>query len=168
MILDEGDQPWLAFGSYWSGIKLRKIDPATGGLSSEDETLYALAGRPRGPGLPGAVEAPFIIKRDGYYYLFVSFDACCRGVESTYNIRVGRSKELTGPYLDRDGTSMLAGGGTLVLAGSERWRGPGHNAILQEDGVERLVYHAYDAESGGVSKLRIETLLWDEEGWPHP
>jgi len=166
IVLDEVGEPWLSFGSFWSGIKMLKIDPATGRLSQKDTKLYSLASRPRSPQLPGAIEAPAIIRRNGYYYLFVSFDLCCRGVESTYNIRVGRSKAVTGPYVDREGKSMLEDGGTLILKGGTRWRGPGHCAILQDKDGERLVYHAYDAEARGVSTLRIAPLVWDADGWP--
>jgi arabinan endo-1,5-alpha-L-arabinosidase len=166
IVLDEVGEPWLSFGSFWSGVKLQKIDLATGRLSQKDTKLYSLASRPRSPQLPGAIEAPVIIRRSGYYYLFVSFDFCCRGVESTYNLRVGRATAVTGPYIDREGKSMMEDGGTLVLKGGTRWRGPGHCAILQDKGGERLVYHAYDAESRGVSTLRIAPLSWDVDGWP--
>jgi len=162
VVLDEQDQPWLSFGSFWGGIKLRKLDPSTGKLSSQDQTLYSLARRPA----PGAIEAPNIIRRNGYYYLFVSFDFCCRGKDSTYNIRVGRARQLTGPYVDRSGKPMTDGGGTLVVAGAGRWAGPGHCSVLQEKDRDWLVYHAYDTEWRGVSTLRIAALHWDPEGWP--
>lgn len=166
VILDEKGQPWLSFGSFWSGIKLRKLDSATGKLSTEDENLYALASRPRSPGLPGAIEAPAIIRRRGYYYLFVSFDFCCRGKDSTYHIRVGRARRVTGPYSDRSGRAMMEGGGTLVVAGAGRWRGPGHCAIVRDKEGDKIVYHAYDAQLRGVPTLRIKPLVWDAEGWP--
>ena len=83
VVFDEQDQPWLTFGSFWSGIKLRKLDRATGQLSSQDQTLYSLASRPRASDSPGAIEAPTIIRKNNYYYLFVSFDLCCRGKDST-------------------------------------------------------------------------------------
>jgi arabinan endo-1,5-alpha-L-arabinosidase len=162
VVFDEQNQPWLAFGSFWSGIKLRKLEGANGQLSSQDQTLYSLARRPR----PGAIEAPFIIRKNDYYYLFVSFDFCCRGKDSTYNIRVGRARRVTGPYIDRLGKSMMEGGGTLVIAGAGRWVGPGHCAVLQEKNGDWLVYHAYDTEWRGVSTLRISSLRWDSEGWP--
>jgi arabinan endo-1,5-alpha-L-arabinosidase len=162
VVLDEQDQPWLAFGSFWGGIKLRKLDAATGKLSSTDQTLYSLASRPA----PGAVEAPNIIRKNDYYYLFVSFDFCCRGKDSTYNIRVGRARRLTGPYVDRSGKPMMDGGGTLVVAGSGRWAGPGPSSFLQEKSGDCLVYHAYYTESRGVATLRITALRWDSEGWP--
>ena len=166
IVLDEAGQPWLSFGSFWGGIKMRKIDPATGKLSAQDETLYALASRPRGPELPGAIEAPAIVRRNGYYYLFVSFDFCCRGAKSTYNIRVGRSRRVTGPYVDRGGKPLTEGGGTLVLEGGGRWVGPGHCAVLQTKDGDRLVYHAYDAERRGTPTLRVSRLFWDAEAWP--
>lgn len=166
VVIDEQGQPWLSFGSFWGGIKLRKLDPATGKLSAQDQTLYTLAARPRSKELPGAVEAPFIIRKNDYYYLFVSFDLCCRGDKSTYNIRVGRSRRVTGPYVDRDGRAMNEGGGTLLLEGGTRWRGPGHCAVLREAGRDLLVYHAYDSERRGTPTLRIRPLKWDAEGWP--
>jgi arabinan endo-1,5-alpha-L-arabinosidase len=166
LVIDAEGQPWLSFGSFWSGIKLRRIDRTTGKLDSRDQNLYSLASRPRATGQPGAIEAPFIARRNGYYYLFVSFDFCCRGKDSTYNIRVGRSRRVTGPYLDRDGVDMREGGGTLLLEGSGRWRGPGHCALLQEQVGDKLIYHAYDADFRGISTLRISPLLWDKESWP--
>ena len=166
VVLDEKGQPWLSFGSFWGGIKLRELDLATGKLSSHDQILYALASRPRTAQLPGAIEAPAIILKNGYYYLFVSFDFCCRGKESTYNIRVGRARRLTGPYVDRSGKPMMEGGGTVVVAGNGRWAGPGHCAVLQNKNGEMLVYHAYDTEWRGVPTLRIAPLVWDPEGWP--
>src|ERR1044072_1949673 len=166
LVLDEAGQPWLSFGSLWGGIKLRMIDPSTGKPSTRDETLYSLAARTRSKELPGAVEAPFIVRRNEYYYIFVSFDFCCRGVKSTYNVRVGRARRVTGPYLDRSGKSMLEGGGSLVIEGGGRWAGPGHCAVLQTKEGDKLVYHAYDTEWRGASTLRISPLYWDAEGWP--
>ena len=166
VVLDEHDQPWLAFGSFWSGIKLRKLDRTTGKLPTDDQHLYSLASRPRASGSPGAIEAPNLIRKNDYYYLFVSFDFCCRGKDSTYNIRVGRSRSLTGPYIDRSGKPMMEGGGTLVVAGSGRWAGTGHCSVLQEKEGDWLVYHAYDTEWRGVSTLRISAIRWDKEGWP--
>lgn len=162
LIVDANGQPWLTLGSFWSGIKLVKLDPKTGKVP-DGQQLFSVARRPE---KGGAIEAPFLVRHGDFYYLFVSFDACCRGVNSTYNIRVGRSKEITGPYVDRDGKSLLDGGGTLVLEGQGRWRGPGHNSVYQENGRDWLVYHAYDAEDNGASKLRIEPIRWDDAGWP--
>jgi arabinan endo-1,5-alpha-L-arabinosidase len=157
VVIDEAGTPWLAFGSFWSGIQLIRLDQQ-GARSGAELVLLASRGG-------GAIEAPFIVRRCGYYYLFVSFDACCRGADSTYNLRVGRSAELLGPYVDRAGTGLLNGGGTLLLQGSGDWAGPGHNAILIEGQRAYNVYHAY-ATSNGAAQLRISELVWDADGWP--
>jgi arabinan endo-1,5-alpha-L-arabinosidase len=166
LVIDENGQPWLAFGSFWSGIKLRKIDAATGKLAADDATLSSLANRRDGPDNTTAIEAAYIIRHGDFYYLFTSFDQCCQGAASTYNVRVGRSQEIAGPYLDRNGVPMLQGGGTKILSAYGKWKGPGHNGIFEEDGVTWIVYHAYDSQHNGISKLRIEPIQWDEEGWP--
>ncbi len=166
LVLDEGDQPWLTWGSYWDGIWLARVDPATGMLSEDATTFRPLANRGAGPEGNPAIEAPFIIRHGDFWYLFVSFDQCCQGVASTYNVRVGRSAALTGPYVDRDGTPLTEGGGTTILREYSQWKGPGHNAVFGEDGIDWMVYHAYDAQQIGVPKLRMESIVWDEEGWP--
>ncbi len=158
---DQDGQWWMAFGSFWSGIKLTELDASTGKPLADPPDLISLASRPS-----TAIEASFIVYRQGYYYLFVSFDQCCQGVDSTYKIMVGRSGSVAGPYVDRNGTAMLQGGGTLVLDADRRWKGPGHNAILQHQGQDYLVHHAYDAWFNGRSTLRIERLFWSVDGWP--
>ena len=166
LVLDEQGEPWLAWGSFWTGIWMRKIDPATGLFADDDTTTHHLADRSTGPDNTTAIEAPFIVQRGGRWYLFVSFDQCCQGAQSTYNVHVGRSDALTGPYVDREGVAMTAGGGTLILSAYGQWKGPGHNAVFIEDGVYWMVYHAYDAQQIGISKLRIESIGWDADGWP--
>jgi len=159
---DQGERTryWLAFGSFWSGIKLTEIDPATGFPLSDPPVLHSLAWNE-------SIEAPFIISRNGYYYLFVSFDACCRGVGSTYNVRVGRAASVTGPYSDRSGVSMMNAGGTRLTWNDERWKGPGHQAVFKDrDGRFWLVHHAYDAEHNGRAYLRIHELFWTADSWP--
>ena len=130
-----GATPWLTFGSFWDGIQLRRLSAATGlpdPPPPTDTTLYHLASRPKVQGDP--IEAPCIIHRGDYYYLMVSIDLCCRGVNSTYHMVIGRSKQITGPYLDKSGTDMLQGGGTLLLAGDPngRVRGPGGGIIMHD------------------------------------
>lgn len=164
LAFDEKMQPWLAFGSYWSGIKLRKIDAQTGKLAADDSKLYSLATRFEAN---GSIEGAFIIQHGDFFYLFASFDFCCQGVNSTYNVRVGRSRSITGPYVDRDEKPMLNGGGTRILSTYDRWIGPGHNGIYQEGDTTWMVYHAYDALEVGIPKLRIESIGWDDEGWPY-
>jgi arabinan endo-1,5-alpha-L-arabinosidase len=165
LVLDENGEPWLAWGSFWQGIWMRKIDSSTGKFDANDSTYHHLADRSTGPDNTSAIEAPFIIFREGKWYLFVSFDQCCQGNNSTYNLRVGRSDALTGPYVDRDGLPLTEGGGTLILSAYDKWKGPGHNGILLEEDNYWMVYHAY-AASTGISSLRIESLSWDSDGWP--
>ncbi len=165
LVIDENDQPWLAWGSFWTGIKMQRVDPLTGKLA-DDDTFYSLARRDLVPGTSGAIEAPFIIRHQNHYYLFVSFDFCCKGTLSTYKIMVGRAEKVTGRYFDRDGKSMLRGGGSLVVEGDDRWRGPGHNAVLQEPDGDKLVFHAYDAKTAGMPTLLISSIIWDADGWP--
>jgi arabinan endo-1,5-alpha-L-arabinosidase len=115
LVIDENGKTWLAWGSFWQGIWIRKIDPATGLLDERDTTDYHLADRSAGPDNTSAIEAPFIIRHAGKWYLFASFDQCCQGIDSTYNVRVGRSDALTGPYVDRDGIPLTEGGGYAHL-----------------------------------------------------
>jgi arabinan endo-1,5-alpha-L-arabinosidase len=175
IVLDENGQPWLSFGSFWGGIKMRRIDPATGKPSAADPTLYSLAARakpadpdPPKPGLPAdwqAIEAPFVVHHGEYYFLFVSFDLCCRGTKSSYRTMVGRSRNVTGPYVDADGQPMLEGGGTQLLTANSRWLGPGGESILQRPEGDLIVFHAYDAVTGKPA-LQISTLTWQND-WPH-
>ncbi|HEY6557982.1 MAG TPA: arabinan endo-1,5-alpha-L-arabinosidase [Polyangiaceae bacterium] len=159
VVIDDAGQPWLSFGSFWSGIKLIPLDQ--NGFRS-GTSMTSIASR-----LPDeeAIEAPYIMRHAGYYYLFVSFDLCCRAASSTYKIFVGRSTSVTGPYMDAEGTPLLEGGGTQVLLGDTRFRGPGHNSILSWDGHDFLVYHAYDATRAGAQTLRIAEFVWQDE-WP--
>ena len=161
LIVDEQGKPWLAFGSFWSGIKLTPLDRSRTRIKKEDEIL-PIAYRPGS----NAVEAPFLIFHEGFYYLFVSFDSCCQGVSSSYKIAVGRSRKVTGIYTDKEGISLLDGGGTILKSGGIRWKGPGHCGVMFQENQWILYYHAYDAEYNGFATLRIEPLLWDDEGWP--
>lgn len=159
IVIDGKDRVWMAFGSWNdTGIRMRRIDSATGMPSNEDDTFYSLANRPTAD--ENAIEAPYVIRRDGWYYLFVSFDDCCQGVGSDYNIRVGRSDSVTGPYVDREGIPMTEGGGTLVLEGWSEWRGPGHNAVIEDGGETFLVYHAYSVAEDGTPFLQVSPLEW--------
>lgn len=158
VIVDTDGTPWLAFGSFWSGIKIARLKDDG---SRADDELHAIASRGG-----DAIEAPFIVRRCGYYYLFVSFDRCCDGAASTYNIRVGRAAGVLGPYVDRDGTPLLDGGGTQIVSGGDRWRGPGHSAVIFSEFRAYNVFHAYDASDNGRPKLRVAELAWDDQGWP--
>jgi len=173
LVLDAKGDAWLAFGSFWSGIKMRKLDRSTGMLSKTDTKLYSLASRgaknsgPRDPNLPPdneAVEAPFVFHHGDDYYLFVSWDLCCRGTKSTYRTMVGRSKSVTGPYVDETGKPMMDGGGTQILFPNKQWLGPGGESLLHLPHEDLIVFHAYSA-GNGLPSLHISTLGW-KDGWP--
>ena len=150
---------WMTFGSYWSGIKLIQLDRATGKRMAPDSPVSALA-------YSDAIEAPCLWHHDQHYYLFVNWGQCCRGVDSTYNIRVGRSASITGPYLDKAGTDLLQDGGSRFLETTGQFIGPGHAAIFSEGRTDWLGYHYYDAARRGLASLAVAPLQWDADGWP--
>lgn len=160
LVVDSSGRWWLTFGSFWSGIKMIRLDPATGKQSASDRTLYSLAQRPAN--VSGAIEAPFIVQRGGFYYLFASFDFCCRGTSSTYRVMVGRSASITGPYADRAGVAMTSGGGTEVVATHGAIVGPGHEALIPDADGWLMIYHYYTATD---SRLAINHVGWSG-GWP--
>ncbi|HEU5072135.1 MAG TPA: arabinan endo-1,5-alpha-L-arabinosidase [Verrucomicrobiae bacterium] len=157
--LDADGRPWLAFGSYWSGIKLVELDPQTGLRRAPDSPLYSLASNE-------SIEAAYLYRQGTNYYLFVNWGQCCRGTNSTYEIRVGRSDKITGPYRDRDGLDLLGGGGSLVLGSAGKVVGPGHAGIFTARGTDWFSFHYYDATQRGRATLGIRKLRWDEAGWP--
>ena len=158
--LDSNGFLWLAFGSYWSGIKLVSLDPKTGKRSAPEAPLISLA-------YNRSIEASCLYRHGGYYYLFVNWDACCRGVKSTYNIRIGRSRKVTGPYLDKDGVDMLKGGGSLFLSSQGPLFGPGHAGILVDNGKSWLTSDFEgDVRMGGKATLAIMQLRWNSDEWP--
>ena len=113
-----------------------------------------------------AIEAPYIIKEGDWYYLFVSWDYCCKGRRSNYKTVVGRSKSVEGPYLDKQGRRMDEGGGEILLQASDRYYGVGHCGLLKKDGEWLFVAHGYAKLSGGQSKLFLRRMVFDSEGWP--
>lgn len=173
LVVDENNEAWLSFGSFWGGLKLVKLNSNLVSMA-EPQQWRTIAARPRAATQAdtvagnGAIEAPFIFQKNGYYFLFASWDYCCRGEKSTYKVVVGRSKTVTGPYTDKTGKPMEQNGGSLIIEGDgKKWFGAGHNAAYTFDGKDYLIYHGYDAEDKGRSKLRIDELLWDAEGWPY-
>ncbi len=150
---------WLAFGSFWTGIKLIELDPATGRRISPDSPMSSLAHKDK-------IEAAYIYPHDAYYYLFVNWGQCCQGLRSTYNIRVGRSASVTGPYFDKDGTDMMLGGGSLLLTKQGNFIGPGHAGIVTQGSTNWLSCHFYDGTLQGRPTLGLLPLRWDADGWP--
>lgn len=152
-------QLWMSFGSFWSGLKMVELDPKTGLVLNADQAPVAIAYQEQ-------IEAPEIYEHDGYYYLFMNWGWCCRGVRSTYNIRVGRSRSVTGPFLDRNGVDLRTRGGTLVLESQGSQIGPGHPGIFKTEDGWLMGYHYYDENNRGRSRLGLRPLTWDSEGWP--
>ena len=173
LVVDEQKEAWLSFGSFWSGLKLVKLNNDLISIA-EPQQWRTIAARPRSTaqtdtaGGNGAIEAPFIFQKNGYYYLFASWDYCCQGEKSNYKVVMGRSKTVTGPYVDKTGKPMELNGGSLIIEGDgKKWFGAGHNAAYTFDGKDCIIYHGYDAADKGRSKLRIDELLWDADGWPY-
>ncbi len=165
-VIDRNGRHWLSFGSFWGGLKLVELDSSTG-KPLPGARLIAIAERNGEHSY--AIEAPFIFEREGWYYLIVSFDHCCRGSDSTYRLAIGRSRTIYGPYLDSSGVSMLNGGGDILIeaASNDRFRGPGHAGHYRDgSGRDLLVFHAYDSANKGRPTLRIAELSWDANGWP--
>jgi arabinan endo-1,5-alpha-L-arabinosidase len=167
VVEDAKGDAWMVFGSFWSGIKMIKLD-ATHTRLAEPQQWHAIAARelPDSAATPNDVEGPHILKKNGYYYLFASWGLCCRKAEITYRVVVGRAKEVTGPYLDRDGKDMLKGGGTPVISGNPTWKGVGHNGAYTIDGRDLMVAHAYETADDYKQKLKILDIAWDKDGWP--
>jgi arabinan endo-1,5-alpha-L-arabinosidase len=171
LVTDELNNPWLVFGSFWSGMKLVRMNANRKEIAQPQE-WYTVSKRARDfnaddrDPATGAVEAPFIFKKNNFYYLFVSFDFCCRGAASTYKIMVGRSDKIQGPYLDKDGVRMDQGGGSLVVQGNKTWPGVGHNSTYTFDDVDYIIFHAYDMTDGGKPKLKVKKMQWDDQQWP--
>lgn len=170
LIFDEDGTPWLSFGSFWSGLKMVKLEDDLKTIAQPEE-WYPIASRERSPNLldadagDAALEGPFIFKKGEYYYQFLSWDYCCRGEESTYKLVVGRSKTVTGPYVDKDGKKLTEGGGSLVIEGNKNWYGVGHNSIFTFDGKDYTFMHGYDASDKGLPKLIVKEVTW-VNGWP--
>ena len=176
-VIDDNNQPWLVWGSFWDGIQLvqldqtmhiaagehprtiaRRYDPAFKNPKPNPTSKYAGT---------NAIEAPFIMKHDGWYYLFVSWDYCCQGSKSDYQVAVGRSKSVAGPYLDRDGRDMLLGGGTIVFQGDKKeYEAAGHSAAYHFDGEDVFICHGYSAKQDGAAFLVQGSILWTSDGWP--
>ncbi len=184
LIVDKKGQPWLTYGSFWDGIQLVKLSkkdfktPVTKPVTvarrvsrkvSHAEMLDTTRFETEGGNVieagENAIEAPFIFYHNGYYYMFVSFDYCCRGQASTYKTVYGRSKKVEGPYLDKSGKPMAFGGGTRLYGPDVQYFGVGHCSAYEFDNKCYFVSHAYEKDKNGAAKLFIRPLNFDNEGW---
>ncbi len=170
VIIDEKGTAWMTWGSFWDGIQLVQLkdDWQTPVDMAQRKTIARridpkLKAQDRGGDNP--VEAPFIIRRGKYYYLFVSFDYCCKGLNSTYKTAVGRSKNVYGPYLDSKGKDMANGGGDILVGADDEYAGVGHCSVYEIGGQWYIVAHGYDKSRRGASKLYIRPLEFDKKGW---
>ncbi|MUL40238.1 arabinan endo-1,5-alpha-L-arabinosidase [Streptomonospora sp. PA3] len=160
IVEDADGTPYMAFGSFWSGIRMLRLEwPSGKPAPGQDQPLHLAGGQPGG----NAIEAPYIVRRDGYYYLFVSLGKCCSGLDSTYRIAVGRSESVTGPYVDRDGVPMRDGGATVILAD----RGESVANGGQSVSGDHIAYHSYGPyDRPGNFVFAIDRIHWGPDGWP--
>lgn len=148
---------WVSYGTYFGNIRLIELDPKTGERMKGNEPLDIAID----------CEATDLLYRNGWYYLLGTHGTCCDGVNSTYNIVVGRSRSVTGPYIDNVGRDMFHGGGKMVIAASDRVVGPGHfGRTVIDEGVEVMSCHyEADFDQSGRSVLGLRPLLW-KNNWP--
>ncbi len=158
IVEDADGVPWMAFGSFFSGIHMVELEWPSGLRASDSDEPVRIADRRL---VENAIEAPYIVPHEGWYYLFLSRNFCCKGVDSTYEIIVGRSKSVTGPYLDADGGELLDDGGTLVLTTEGSLVGPGGQSVSGD----MLAFHFYDGAADGIPTLGLRRLTW-RDGWP--
>jgi arabinan endo-1,5-alpha-L-arabinosidase len=166
ILIDAEGSVWITYGSYWSGIQQRQIDPQTG-MPFPDSATYALATRPGVPNNP--IEGASIVRHGSFYYLFVSVDYCCNAQLNSDNYKeaVGRSATPQGPFVDMNGTPMLNGGGTVILEGQGSWIAPGGATayIDASTGESILVFHALNQAQNGAPSLWLKHLTWQND-WP--
>ena len=165
IIKDSNGSIWMVYGSYSSGILVAQIDSATGKRVNPKSIGTKIASSTPS-GFSNTTEGAYLHQHGGYYYLFLNYGGCCSGLNSTYNMRVGRSTSVTGPYLDKDGIALNGGGGTTIYESTGRFIGPGHAGIFQENGRYWLSHHYYDGVSNGAPTLGVRELTWSADGWP--
>ncbi len=180
LIISDENTPYLVFGSFWDGLKMVKLSSDATKVVSNLDSIKTIASRKKSSSDPNppsidnnpvdagsnAIEAPFIFKKGDYYYLFASIDYCCKGVNSTYKMIIGRSKNVQGPFVDKDGNDMATGGGSILYQGNKDWYGVGHNSAYTFNGKDYLIFHGYDAKDEGKPKLIIKEMQWDKNKWP--
>lgn len=167
LTVDAQGAPWLVYGSFWDGIMLVRLNPATG-KPAAGTRRGNIAWRPAPDGAPQQIEAANIVYRAGWYYLIASYDLCCGGTQSNYYTSYGRSRAITGPYLDKRGRSLARGYATnliRVFPPTEPMKGPGGGSVLRDGAQDYIAYQAYDQGNKGIATLRIAPLVWDADGW---
>lgn len=155
---DEYNNVWMAWGSFGNGIRITRINTKNG-LPIGNEKIIAF----RGQNAP--LEAASIHYKNGYYWLFVSFDFCCKELDSNYKIMVGRSKSINGPYVDLNGRDMINGGGSLVLQTHSKFIGTGHCSLFKKDNQDYMVHHYYDDDRKGRPSFSVRKVYWGS-GFP--
>lgn len=171
---DADGRPWMTFGSFWDGIQIISLDSTMHAVGSPRTIARRWGDNLSHGGNPtseyageNAIEAPFIFHKDGWYYLFVSWDYCCRGEKSTYRVAVGRSRKITGPYLDRNGKDMSIGGGTPFFGGDGvSLQAAGHCAAYSFPDGDIFICHGYSVAHDGAAILVQRKISWTDDGWP--
>jgi arabinan endo-1,5-alpha-L-arabinosidase len=167
VLVDTTGNIWMSWGSYSSGIVVTQLNPTTGmrlNTSSLDATL--VANNAPGGGWGSSIEASALIHHGSYYYLFVNYGGCCSGIDSTYNIRVGRGTSPTGPFVDENGVDMRNSGGTLFYDDDGNRTGPGQFAIYPQATQDLFSYHYYDGNHNGAPTYGLNNLYWTSDNWP--
>ena len=170
---DADGRMWMVYGSWSGGIYLLELDPQTGLVihpqADPDNNVDAYYGKRLLGGGHKSIEGPYILydETSGYYYLFVSWDYCCRGSKSNYRVAVGRSKKVAGPYRDRNGKDMRQGGGTIVIEGDKQeFEAAGHCSAYSFADGDWFVCHGYCIPKNGVPLLIQKKITWTADGWP--
>lgn len=158
---DDAGQLWLSFGSFFGGIATVKMSSPTSPVSS-GASIINVAKRSS----PNAVEGASVVKHGDHYFLFTSWDSCCKGSGSTYKTRVGRSTSPSGPFVDENGVKLTSGGGTSFLAATGNYIGPGGGDIYVEGSTWYYIFHYYDKANNGAVKTAIQSISWSSTKWP--
>jgi len=159
LFIDQDGKAWLLYGSYKAGLRLVELDRNTGKLKDEVNPDLTVLTSSLGEGV-------YLLYSKGYYYIFASRGRCCSGLESTYQVVMGRSKTIKGPYSTKEGKSWVDNNYTLFMEGDYEQPGKGHNGFITENGITSIVYHAYTRAAEGASLLVIRPVYEDEDGWP--
>lgn len=159
VFVDKDGKLWLLYGSYQQGLRMVELNSKTGKLLDEKNPKLIKLSSHLGEGV-------FLIKGPEYYYIFASRGICCKGIDSNYQMVMGRSKNIEGPYLTKEGKSWVDDNYSLFLAGDEKEPGRGHNGFFAEKDTTYIVYHAYTRSAEGKSLLNIKPLYMTADQWP--